>query len=176
MKCMFVFNAFSVILLIAYKSSVHPINHTFRFVLFTMAILLTNNQEIDINYNSDGIILLIRKIIVYIILDNNIESYCMYDHTCIVNYGNSVLIIGMLIAIYMRMTVTYFMNSALKTCILHEIVVHNIHRSTIELVCYYIHFFQTNIISTGYLHTEVILIIRKIFNSVKRKGKHIKSV
>ena len=67
----------------------------------------------------------------------------MYDHTCIMNSGNSVLIIGMLIAIYMRKTVTYFMNYALKTCILHEIIAHNIHRSTIERVCHYIHILQT---------------------------------
>ena len=32
-----------------------------------------------------------------------------------------------------------------------------------------------NIISTGYLHTEVILLIRKIFNSVKRKDGKITS-
>ena len=100
----------------------------------------------------------------------------MYDHTCIVNSGNSVLSIRMLIAIYMRMTVTYFMNYGLKTSILHEIVAHNIHRSTIECVCHYNQFFklfEMNIISTGYLHTEVIVLIRKIFNSVKRKDGNI---
>ena len=32
-----------------------------------------------------------------------------------------------------------------------------------------------NIISTGYLHTEVIVLIRKIFNSVKRKDGNITS-
>ena len=97
----------------------------------------------------------------------------MYDHICIVNSGNSVLIIHMVIAIYMRMTVTCFMNYGLKTCILHEIVAHNIHRSTIERVCHYIQFFKLCkmiIISTGYLHTEVIVLIRKISNSVKRNG------
>ena len=120
------FTAFSVILLIAYNTSLHPINHTFKLVLLTIAILLTDNQEIDVNYNSAGIVLLIRNIIVYIISYNNTESYCMYDHACIVNSGNSVLIIRMLIAIYMRMTVTYFMNYGLKTYILHEIVDHNI--------------------------------------------------
>ena len=72
---MLVFTAFSLILLISYKSSLHPINHT--FVLFTLAIVLTNNQEIDVCYNSAGIILLIRKISVYIILYNNTDSYCM---------------------------------------------------------------------------------------------------
>ena len=55
----------------------------------------------------------------------------MYDHTCIVNSGNSVLINRMLFAIYMRMTVR----------MLHEILAHNIHRSTIERVCHYIQFF-----------------------------------
>ena len=172
------FTAFSVILLIAYNSSVHPINQTFKLVLLPIAILLTDNQEIDVNYNSAGIVLLIRNIIVYIISYNNTESYCMYDHTCIVNSGNSVLNIRMLIAIYMRMTVTYFMNYGLKASILHEIVAHNIHRSTIKRVCHYIQFFklfEMNIISTGYLHTEVIVLIRKIFNSVKRKDGNITS-
>ena len=32
-----------------------------------------------------------------------------------------------------------------------------------------------NIISTGYLHTEVIVLIRKIFNSVKMKDGNITS-
>ena len=102
----------------------------------------------------------------------------MYDHTWFVNSGNSVLIIPMFIAIYMRMTVTYFMKYRLQTSILHEIVAHNIHRSTIERVCHYIQFFklfEMNIISTGYLHTEVIVLIRKIFNSVKRKDGNITS-
>ena len=103
----------------------------------------------------------------------------MYDHTCIVNSGNSVLSIRMLIAIYMRMTVTYFMNYGLKTSILHEIVAHNIHRSTIERVCHYIQFFklfEMNIISTGYLHTEVIVLLQKNLQfGEKKRWKYNKS-
>ena len=99
--------------------------------------------EVTIRALSACIVILIRNIIVYIISYNNTESYCMYDHKCIVNSGNSVLSIRMLIAIYMRMTMTYFMNYGLKTSILHEIVAHNIHRSTIERVSHYIQFFRT---------------------------------